>query len=405
MGKRKSRAISLGLILMLVSVFIVASCTQPAPAPTPAPTPTPAPAPTPAFKMPDPVATAALELGSSGYVIAAAIADTMRQETDVTMRVVPVGTDVGRVTSLVAGRVHALFQGSGAYYAQEGIFGFDAIELGPTPMRLIVAGMPTASMVSCSAEDANIMTWADLKGKRLAYVEGYPAVNQHSEATLAFAGLTWDDVERVEFTGFGAQGRGVIDDLVDAATCSTASSYVYELADSARGLRWVPYPHDDEAGWTRMREVLPIYVKSFATTGAKLSKETPYESGTYPNPMFLTIDNAHPDMVYELTKMMVELYPMYSKAPAPAIDQFDPERIILDYVIPYHEGAIRYYKETGRWTDEHQKNNDSIIKRQQVLQAAWDKAIADATEQKISAKNFPEFWKDARVNALKAAGF
>ena len=102
--------------------------------------------------------------------------------------------------------------------------------------------------------------------------------------------------------------------------------------------------------------------------------------------------------------MMVELYGVYSKAPAPAIDQFDPERLVLAYAIPYHEGAVRYYKEIGKWTAEHQKNNDLLIKRQQVLKEAWDKAIAQGAAEKVKAKDFPKFWMGIRAKSLEAAG-
>ena len=36
-----------------------------------------------------------------------------------------------------------------------------------------------------------------LKGMRVAWVKGSPALNVNNQAYLAFGGLTWDDVEKV----------------------------------------------------------------------------------------------------------------------------------------------------------------------------------------------------------------
>jgi TRAP transporter TAXI family solute receptor len=336
--------------------------------------------------------------------MAVAIADAMQKEKGITLRVVPVGTDVGRTTLLSSGRAHVLFQGFGAYAAFEGVQGFDAMELGPQPLQLINAGLPTMGSLSVTAKDANIKTWADLKGKRVAYIDGYPAVSSHSDATIAFAGLTWDDVKKVKFTSFGAMGRGMIEGTVDVGTCSTTSAYVYELASSPRGVQWVPYPHADTEGWKRMNAIMPILTRAIVTQGAGLSKDNKLEGSTYPNPHLITSATADPEFVYQMTKLMVELYPIYGKAQAPGIDQFDPERLILDYVMPYHEGAVRYYKEIGKWTAAAQKNNDVMLNRQKILFSAWEEALSQAAIQKVQAADFPKFWMNLRAKRLEAAG-
>jgi hypothetical protein len=68
------------------------------------------------------------------------------------------------------------------------------------------------------------------------------------------------------------------------------------------------------------------------------------------------------------------------------------------WVIPYHEGAVRYWTERGLWTDEAQAHNDALIERQDVLATAWEK-VADLPEAELVEK-----WAEERAAALEAAG-
>jgi hypothetical protein len=70
----------------------------------------------------------------------------------------------------------------------------------------------------------------------------------------------------------------------------------------------------------------------------------------------MTMAATDTDLVYNMTKAMVELYNDY-KDGAPGNLGWDIKRQIFAWAIPMHEGAVRYYKERGLWTAEH-KNND-----------------------------------------------
>ncbi len=69
--------------------------------------------------------------------------------------------------------------------------------------------------------------------------------------------------------------------------------------------------------------------------------------------------------------------------------------------MPWHVGAIRYFKEAGVWTDEHQKNNDQLMRRQDLLAEAWAKAKAG---QFANDAEFRTEWRKARGAALTSAG-
>jgi hypothetical protein len=71
--------------------------------------------------------------------------------------------------------------------------------------------------------------------------------------------------------------------------------------------------------------------------------------------------------------------------------------------VPYHEGAIRYLAEIGVWTEAFQEQNDRLIERQEVLQAAWQEYTSG--EPPDDEEAFYQGWLEARAEALEAAGF
>jgi hypothetical protein len=72
----------------------------------------------------------------------------------------------------------------------------------------------------------------------------------------------------------------------------------------------------------------------------------------------------------------------------------------LDWVFPYHAGAISYYQEKGVWSDEHEAYNNALLKRQDILVAAWE----DVMSRDIADDQFETEWLKARATALEAAG-
>lgn len=360
-----------------------------------------APAAAQSVKLPETLTWTAYDVGSGGYNQAVAIGNALKNKLQINLRVLPGKNDVSRNIPLRDGKVPFSANGvGGSYLAQEGVYEFGAPDWGPQAVRSLILNNSDALLTIVTAKDANIKTAADLKGKRVAWVVGAPSLNQNITALLAFANLTWNDVTKVEFGGFGASMQGVANNQVDAAFASTISGLVYKIASSPRGLQYPTFPHSDKAGWARVQKIAPFFVPAFGTEGAELSKDKKAEAATYPYPVLMTMKATESDLVYNMTKAMVELFDDY-KDGAPGNVGWDIKRQIFAWAIPMHEGAVRYYKERGVWTADHQKHNDALIKRQDTLAAAWNaykaKAPSDSAE-------FAKGWMKARANALKSAG-
>jgi hypothetical protein len=97
---------------------------------------------------------------------------------------------------------------------------------------------------------------------------------------------------------------------------------------------------------------------------------------------------------------MVESFDLY-KASAPGNGGWAVDRQNFAWAIPFHDGAIKFWKEAGVWKPEHQAHNDMLIKRQKVLAAAWAGMNKDSG---ADAKAFGLAWMKARAEALTKAG-
>src|SRR5262249_49798904 len=152
-------------------------------------------------------------------------------------------------------RAVASAMGSGTYFAQEGVFEFGAKEWGPQPLQLILSSVDCNCGSLGVAADTGVKELKDLKGKRVGFVVGSPALNQNSLAWRAFAGLTKNDVKVVEFAGYAAMWKGMINNDVDPALGTPTTGPAKEAETSPRGLVWPPLPRNDTAGWERMKKV------------------------------------------------------------------------------------------------------------------------------------------------------
>jgi TRAP transporter TAXI family solute receptor len=360
-----------------------------------------------AFKMPRALVWTAYDVGSAGYIQAASIGHAMASKEGVTVRVIPAGNDVSRQAPLAAGRAQFGALGIASFLSQEGVFEFAATDWGPQPVRILGAAWGDFNTGNVAAGgDTGAKTVFDLKGKRIAWVVGAPALNQNMTAFLACGNLTWNDVKKTDFPSWGASARAVVEGQADAYIASTNSGLVYELASSPRKYLApaVPSPKEDPACWARLKKAAPYFEYNVATVGAApISKDNPHKGATYGYPIVTAYASQPADLVYQQTRMIFDLLPDYVGA-HPGNDGFTVKKQRFMWVMPYHEGAIRYFKEKGAWTAEVERHNAGLLKRQEVLHAAWDKALAEASEKKIKVADYPKHWMKVRAAALKAAG-
>lgn len=352
--------------------------------------------------LPDTLAMTAYGTGSAGYSQMVSIGNLLKNEYGTSVRILPGENDVSRMTPLRSGRVPLCACGIASYYGSEGVLMFADPQWGPQPIRVISTSIANFGLGIAVAGDIDVETPYDLKGKRVAYVRGDDALNIGTEAYLAFGDLTWDDVERVEFPGYGRAFEGIVADQVDTAFTVSVAPPPQQVAASPRGLVWPELDPDDTAGWERLQEVAPYFQPHEATAAAgDYGEDNPWIGASYPYPILVGNSDLDDDIASSLLRVLIEDHDKYKDA-APGNDGYKLESQNMQWVIPFHDAVVAYYKEIGHWTDEMQAHQDQLVERQQVLQEAWtsymDSDPADDEDE------FRSGWMQARAEALEGAG-
>jgi TRAP transporter TAXI family solute receptor len=351
-------------------------------------------------KLPPTMTFTAYDTGTAGFNIAVAVGKMLKDKYGTDLRVLPAGNDVARLAPLRAGRAQSSAMGSGTYFAQEGVFEFGVKEWGPQALQLVLSSVDCNAASLGVARDTGVTEIKQLKGKRVGFVVGSPALNQNSLAILAFGDLKQTDVKVVEFSSYGAMWKGLINNDTDAAFATTITGPAKEAETSPRGLIWPPLPHNENTGWERVQKVGSFFFRHVATCGAGISKEKPIELGNYPYPIFVVYGSQPVDQVYAITKAMIVSYDAY-KDNAPGAGGLAADRQTKKWVVPVHPGAVKALKEAGQWSDDQEAHNNALFKRQAVLTAAWVDYGKSSPPSDEAA--FLSGWMSARAAALAKA--
>ena len=213
-------------------------------------------------------------------------------------------------------------------------------------VRLVMRGAPL--MVGLLVrKDSPIKTVHDVKGKRFTgEYRAHLAVWYNMFGHLSSAGLTWNDVKVVPVNTVNDGVDALLQNRADVTQHALNSAKVKE-ADAAVGVRHIS---DDcsPAGEARMKKAVPGYYPRIVKPGAITGVVEDTCVVAYDTYFFA--GKAVPDQVVELALKAVweggaELAPIH-----PMFKEWTQDRAVdPEASIPYHPGAIRFYKERGAW--------------------------------------------------------
>jgi uncharacterized protein len=338
------------------------------------------------------------DVGSTGYVEASAIADAFGKKYGTRVRLQPSGSAIGRVRPLRDGRVSHAWLANELYFSVEGLYEYCAPDWGPQNLRTLLGRVNSFSVVATKV--SGIKEPKDLKGKRFARANS--AVNIKVEPILAFANLTWDDMQIVEFPSYGATLKALVEGKADCAGVAPNAATLRELEASPHGIGWVALDPTNKEGWARAQRAVPFVEPFQEAIGAGLSEASPVWMMGYRYPMVTVAAEAKADEVYAMTKAVSESYDLYKDANPIMVRWQAAKAGTPPMDAAFHEGAIRYLKEAGIWKPEHQQWQDATLKRHAALQEAWKQMMATEAAKKADVAELQRLWNDRRTEALRS---
>ncbi|GGG43887.1 C4-dicarboxylate ABC transporter [Caldovatus sediminis] len=356
--------------------------------------------PRPLPDLPSTMVWSVYDVGSTGYVEASAIADAMGRAYGTRVRLQPSGTSIGRVLPLRQGRASHGWLANELFFAVEGLYEYAAPDWGPQEFRTLCGRVNGFSVVA--TRESGITRPEHLRGKRFAFVPANSSVNIKVEPVLAFAGLTWNDVQLVQFPSYVASLRALIEGRADAAGAAPATAVLRELEASPRGISWVELDPQNARGWQAAQRAVPFVEPFQETVGAGLSQQNPAWVMGYRYPMITVKTETREEEVYALMKAVHETFDLY-KDVNPIMPRWEMRLAGTPPMdAAFHPGARRYLQDVGIWTPEHEQWQERTLRRHEAIKRAWEQFLPGA--RSLGQQEFEAAWAERRAAAIAALG-
>lgn len=285
--------------------------------------------------------------GSIFYASSVVIGKLLDEKLGMQVRVQPTGGSSTYIPLMDRGEVD--FGLTNVDDARTSFKGTEAFKRANPNIRLTTIAFPLTLGVLV-LNDSPIKSIADLKGKTLPW--GYNAQTTGrvlQEAVLASAGLTMKDVKTVPtqslFSGVDLLGEGKVDAAVISVGTGQAQQANVKMS-SHNGVRFLNMDSSPEAV-ARMRQVLPSRPMELQPAAYAVGIIGPTTVMAY-NVFLSTNDKMPEDVVYKVVKAMHDNKDELVKG-QPVFRNFDPKEMSQEIGVPWHPGAIKFYKETGQW--------------------------------------------------------
>jgi TRAP transporter TAXI family solute receptor len=225
----------------------------------------------------------------------------------------------------------------------------------PYPEVRVVSGGVFPFTVGWFVRDkSEIKETKDLKGKRMAWDYGGHAITQTLQLMfLEAGGVKPTDLVQVRVSNINDGARGVVEGKIDVAETGIGIGLVEEV-NAAEPVRFLSLPNTDKVKAILAKSGVSL-VKSDPVTGIK--GET-YVLG-YPLHL-VSSTRVSERTVYTLVKSWWEnLSELQTKHPLFKKWTKDMQAL-TNFTVPYHPGAIKFYKEAGVWTSAQEARSKEI---------------------------------------------
>jgi len=287
-------------------------------------------------------------VGSSNYALGNALGKVMTEQMDLRVRVVPFGGGQQILPLINSKELEmALPASTDAYFAYTGSGGpFKE----PNKNLRVVATVFPYYLSWYVKKDSPYKSLADLKGKKIA--TGFTANSaQHTTYT---AGLAAFGVKESDFDGVPVPHvvRGADDFMqgkVEASTFAIGAGKMSEVDAKVGGIRWLSMPAD-EAAEKRVKAIMPAaFIDKLEPSKALVGIVGP-TNVIFHDYLVMAGTQMPDDTAYKVAKLLYESQDKLV-AVSKIYGRYKKENLARDHGIPFHPGAIKFYKEAGIWKD------------------------------------------------------
>ena len=206
-------------------------------------------------------------------------------------------------------------------------------------------------------EKSGIKKISDLKGKKITYIFTSLLTKEVAEMELQAFGLNpAKDVTMLK----AEDGSRALQDLgqgrTDAVSATLGGSKMAELASKTK-IVVLPFPADKVPFLQkRLPAMLPALTPNNLTG---IDPGVPMVASTM---LFIGRADLGEDAVYTMVKALIENYNEL-KVINPVLADWKPEVAVQEVPVPYHPGAIKYYREKGLWSSKMDQLQQTLIGR------------------------------------------
>ncbi|MCZ7565039.1 MAG: TAXI family TRAP transporter solute-binding subunit [Burkholderiales bacterium] len=272
---------------------------------------------------------------------------------DTQVKVMPTAGPAQWLPQIATGEVHlGVLNNYDALHGRRADAGYEKALGGKgAPIVLLTSGTRNWLGPIASTE-SGIKGCADLKGKRVVTrYTGSAGITAQGSAMMANCGLRAGDYKEVAVAGGPDKGiQAVIDGTADVAASAAVGMGIIAELDARKGARFVALDPSPEA-WARFREHFPAAPKKLDPDKARVGVRDTLYVAEYPF-YLVAAESLSEEAAYRIVKVLweknQELFPLHAR-----LRHWVKENYVdADATIPYHPGAIRFYKEVGAWTPQ-----------------------------------------------------
>jgi hypothetical protein len=225
-------------------------------------------------------------------------------------------------------------------------------------VRLICTTVPNAIGLVV-VKDSPIKSISDLKGKKVSGNFPTPSLQLQTEALLANANLTWKDIVPIPANSPAEGVKMVTEGRSDSSGTVTLGTPAIEELNAKKGARYLPLNPSNEAA-AKMKKIFPGYMVKVQPGHGNTGIEKEQYLWGY-DIYLIAGEKLSEEAAYTITKALWENYKEFGGVHK-LLTNWTPQNFVSkEALIPYHLGAIKFYKEKGAWSADMDKIQKDLL--------------------------------------------